>query len=219
MKRVLYHGSDRLIKDPIYGYGNIHNDYGLGFYCCTNLGLAKEWASRKSGKGFVNKYEIRDDRLEILDLTKGDNNNILIWIALLIKNRTISSDIQKRYKKNIDFLLDNYLVDVSKYDVVIGYRADDAYFKFPESFISNNLTIESLNKIYKAGNLGKQYVLISKRAFKLLKFVDFIETNEIARESFYKRVIDADKEYDKYIDIDSNASENKIEDLIKKYGK
>ena len=219
MKRVLYHGSDRLIKDPIYGYGNIHNDYGLGFYCCTNLGLVKEWASRKSGKGFVNKYKIRDDRLEILDLTKGDNNNILIWIALLIKNRTISSDIQKRYKKNIDFLLDNYLVDVSKYDVVIGYRADDAYFKFPESFISNDLTIESLNKIYKAGNLGKQYVLISKRAFKLLKFVDFVETNEIARESFYKRVIDADKEYDKYIDIDSNASENKIEDLIKKYVK
>lgn len=217
MKRILYHGSDRIIEEPIYGYGNVHNDYGLGFYCCTNLGLAKEWASRKFGKGFVNKYELRDDRLKILDLTKGDYNNILIWVALLIKNRILSGNIQQQYKKNIDFLLENYLIDVTKYDVVIGYRADDAYFKFPESFISNNLTVESLDRIYKAGDLGKQYVLISKRAFRLVKFIDFIETDNVAKESFYKRVIGANKEYNKYINTDLDIKENKIEDLIKKH--
>lgn len=25
----LYHGSDYIIKKPIYGYGNINNDYGM----------------------------------------------------------------------------------------------------------------------------------------------------------------------------------------------
>ena len=44
MKKIIYHGSINIIKEPIYGYGKKYNDYGLGFYCTENIELAKEWA-------------------------------------------------------------------------------------------------------------------------------------------------------------------------------
>ena len=40
---ILYHGSDHIIERPIYGKGNVHNDYGLGFYTTWDLEIAKEW--------------------------------------------------------------------------------------------------------------------------------------------------------------------------------
>ena len=69
MKRIIYHGSEFIIEKPEYLKGNIHNDYGLGFYCCTNKDLSKEWAAKRTGHGYINKYIIRDDRLKILGLT------------------------------------------------------------------------------------------------------------------------------------------------------
>ena len=38
--------------------------------------------------------------------------------------------------------------DTSGYDVVIGYRADDSYFQYAESFVSNSLSLRSLLTIY-----------------------------------------------------------------------
>ena len=46
---MLYHGSQRIIKTPVFGEGNPRNDYGLGFYCTESPELAKEWhAQRKA---------------------------------------------------------------------------------------------------------------------------------------------------------------------------
>ena len=70
MKRIIYHGSEFIIEKPEHLKGNIRNDYGLGFYCSSNKELAKEWAAKRTGHGFINKYQIRDDRLNVLDLTK-----------------------------------------------------------------------------------------------------------------------------------------------------
>lgn len=215
MERVLYHGSEKIIEKPIFNYGNKNNDYGLGFYCTQDKELAKQWASRKYGIGFVNKYRIRDDRLKILDLTKGSENNVLIWISLLLENRTISKDLIQRYPKEIEYLRKTYLIDVSKYDVVIGYRADDAYFKFPESFVRSEITIDSLNRIYKAGNLGKQYVLISKRAFNLLKYELSFESSHIDKDNYYTNKKIADNKYNELIIMDRYTKGNRLIDLVR----
>ena len=79
MERIIYHGSEFIIQKPEKGKGNVHNDYGPGFYCCSNKELAKEWAARKNGHGYVNKYILRDDRLKILDLTKQPYDNVLYY--------------------------------------------------------------------------------------------------------------------------------------------
>ena len=214
MKRTLYHGSESIINKPIFGIGNIHNDYGLGFYCCSNIGLAKEWASRKNGFGYVNKYSIRDDRLNILDLTKEPYGDVLIWTALLMNNRTIDKSLTDAYPRELDYLKQHYLVDVNKYDVIVGYRADDSYFKFPESFVKSDITIESLRKIYKAGNLGKQYVLISKHAFDLLHFEESLETNKESKTSYYDRKSKADKAYNDLINEDRYKKGTRLRDLV-----
>ena len=214
MERVLYHGSEFIIKDPMYKKGNIHNDYGLGFYCTTNRSLSKEWAARKSGRGYVNKYTLRDDRLKILDLTTPPFDNVLYWVALLLHNRMLSSGLKENYPRELKYLEDNYLIDLSEYDCVIGYRADDSYFHFPEAFIKSEITLESLNEIFKAGELGKQYVLISKRSFNLLKFIDYFEVDEKSKLDYYRRKDNADKTFRDLLDIDRYKKGTRLRDLV-----
>ena len=217
MKRIIYHGSEFIIEKPEYGKGNIHNDYGLGFYCCSNKELAKEWASRKSGHGYINRYSLRDDRLKILDLTKPPYDNVLHWIALLMHNRVLSSDLKDNFPRELKYLEEKYLIDVSAFDIVIGYRADDSYFRFPESFVRSEITLESLNKIFQAGNLGKQYVLISERAIKLIHFLDYQEAFEDSKEDYYRRKKEADKIYTDLLNADRYSKGTRLRDLITDY--
>lgn len=214
MERTLYHGSEFIIEKPIYKKGHIHNDYGLGFYCTTNKGLGKEWAAKRSGKGYVNKYEIRDDRLKILDLTKPPFDNVLYWVALLMNNRELSSDLKDNCPRELEYLKSKYLIDVNKYDVVIGYRADDSYFHFPEAFVRSEITLESLNAIFHEGELGKQYVLISEKAFKLIKFIDYEEVYETSQTDYYKRKNTADKTFANLLREDRYSRGIRLRDLV-----
>lgn len=169
-KKIIYHGSEIIIEKPLFGYGKPYNDYGLGFYCTESLDLAKEWACADGdNKGYANRYEIDLEGLKILDLSS-DEYSILNWMAVLVKFRTFdtSSAISKRAK---EFLLANYYVDVSQYDVVIGYRADDSYFRFARDFLNNTISVEKLSKAIKLGELGKQIVLISRKAFLSLRYL------------------------------------------------
>lgn len=217
MERILYHGSEIIIKKPVFLKGNIHNDYGLGFYCCSNEALAKEWAARKNGFGFVNRYHIRDDRLKILNLTKPPYDNVLYWVALLMNNRELSIDLKDNYPRELKYLFDKYLIDISKYDIVIGYRADDSYFHFPAAFVRSEITIESLNAIFKAGDLGKQYVLVSKKAFDSIKFLDYKAVSMTAKEDYYKRKNKADKVFADLLNQDRYSKATRLRDLVIDY--
>ena len=214
MERIIYHGSDYIVEKPLFGEGNKFNDYGLGFYCCSNKELAKEWASKRKGIGFVNRYKIRDDRLKILDLTKPPYNNVLYWVALLVHNRKLPQALKDKHPAELEYLEKRYLIDISKYDIVIGYRADDSYFQFPESFIKGEITLESLEKIFLSGDLGKQYVLVSQRAFSNLCFLDFEETYETSREQYYLRKAKADGIYVELIKNDRYVKGTRLRDLV-----
>lgn len=217
MNRTIYHGSEFIIEKPEYLKGNIHNDYGLGFYCCSNKELAKEWAARRSGRGYINAYQIRDDRLKILDLTKSPYNDVLYWVSLLMHNRELSSDIRSNYPRELSYLEKKYLIDVSQFDIVIGFRADDSYFRFPEAFVRSEITLESLNKIFKAGELGKQYVIVSKRAFELIHFLNYEEVFEASRDDYYKRKSGADKVFVDLLNSDRYSKGTRLKDLVMDY--
>ncbi len=217
MERIIYHGSEFIIEKPEHGNGNIHNDYGLGFYCSSNKELAKEWAARRNGYGFINKYIIRDDRLKVLDLTKPPFNDVLYWVALLMHNRELSSDLRDNFPRELKYLEDKYLLDVSSFDVVIGYRADDSYFRFPGAFIRSEITLESLNKIFQAGELGKQYVLISSRAFELIRFIDYQEVTRDSQVDYYKRKSGADKVFQDLLNSDRYSKGTRLRDLVIDY--
>jgi hypothetical protein len=129
-------------------------------------------------------------------------------------NRELSSDLKDNCPRELDYLEDKYLIDVDAFDVIIGYRADDSYFRFPEAFVRSEITLESLNKIFRAGNLGKQYVLVSERAFKLIHFLDYEEAFETSREDYYKRKSGADKVFADLLNEDRYSKGTRMRDLV-----
>ena len=193
MSRIeLLHGSDHVIERPDLRLGKMNNDYGQGFYCTRETSMAMEWACKHNTDGFVNRYSLEQDSLKILNLLDG-NYNILHWMALLLKNRTfrLSNEIAIDAR---EYIIDNFSVDLLDYDVIIGYRADDSYFSFAESFVQNGLPLRTLNRALRLGKLGEQTVLISQKAFANLQF----EEAQLADKTIY---------YPKFISRDVAARE------------
>ncbi len=186
-KIILLHGTDHIIEVPDINIGNEHNDYGKGFYCTKAEEMAKEWACKQNTDGFVNRYELNTDGLKTLDLTDGQHT-VLNWIAILLKYRTfkLSSEIAIDAR---DYIIEHYSIDIGNYDVVVGYRADDSYFQYAESFVSNGLPLRSLNKALKLGKLGEQTVLVSQKAFDQIKFID---AAPVSKDEYYPKFIDRD---------------------------
>ena len=124
-KRIkLYHGSDKIVERPELGKGSAKNDYGQGFYCTMHYELACEWASKNEAvNGYANEYELDLSGLKVLDLSD-PAYNILNWITLLIQNRTFTSTapISKQAQA---YLIENFSIDVSEYDVIKGYQEVD----------------------------------------------------------------------------------------------
>lgn len=214
--KILYHGSDTIIEKPIYRFSgsNIHNDYGLGFYCTKNIDMAKEWANRMTRNGFANKYSFDDRGLKILDLTDKSKYSVLNWIAILIHNREISETDKIEFDDSLAYLR-KYYINTEDYDVVIGFRADDAYFRFPMMFVRNVLTFEKLEEIYLLGNLGKQYVLISGKAFSRITFLEAIPSESIYYEKFRLRKDAADNSYRELERAERSSKGRRIRDLIR----
>ena len=213
--RIIYHGSNLIVDKPVYRHPlmKAHNDYGYGFYCTQSLDMAKEWANRISVGGYANKYLFDDRGLDILDLTDKSKYSVLNWIAILLHNREISIVDRVEYAEELEFI-EQYYIDISKYDVVIGFRADDAYFKFPLMFIRNVLSIERLEEIYNLGQLGKQFVLISERSFERIKFTEAIPSEAIYKERYLSRLDAADNAY-KELELQERKNKGtRIRDLI-----
>lgn len=168
---TVYHGSADIIETPEYGKGKPYNDYGRGFYCTQSEDLAKEWAVADGRDGYANKYSLDMTGLKLLDLSES-KYNVLNWMTLLIQNRvfTLKSDISKLGKT---FLISHFSLSVEDFDVIKGYRADDSYFAYAESFLDNTISVQRLSEALRLGELGEQIVLTSKKAFENIKFLGF----------------------------------------------
>lgn len=192
MKKIIFHGSKNIIEKPLFGFGNQHNDYGVGFYCTEIEELAKEWAIDIDRDGYANEYELNLNGLKVLSLTK---YNVLYWLAILLENRTFVT-ISPLANEAKQYIIDNFHIDYRSYDVIIGYRADDSYFAFAKDFINGVISYQQLGKAIKLGNLGEQVVLISEKAFKHLSYVGsvFVE-KDVFLKTKIKRDESARKEY------------------------
>lgn len=194
----LLHGTDHIIETPDITIGNPHNDYGMGFYCTQADEMAREWACKRNTNGFVNIYNFDDTGLKALNLLDG-SHTVLNWIALLLQFRTFKLDSEIAIDAR-DYIIEHYSIDLSSYDMVIGYRADDSYFQYAESFVSNALPLRSLNTALRLGNLGEQTAVISQRGFERLKFLDaypvdksvyypkFVARDTTARDTYRKEI-------------------------------
>lgn len=177
---TLFHGSEKVVEEPTFGLGKTTNDFGLGFYCTETEDLAKEWAVSSLRDGFSNRYTLDTEYMNILNLNSPDYT-ILNWIAVLVEHRVfaLKTPIARKAKR---YLIDNFGINVNAYDLITGYRADDSYFDYAETFLNNGISVEQLARAMKLGRLGEQIVLKSKFAFSRIQF-DGFDVAEI--EEFY----------------------------------
>ena len=213
-KIIVYHGSSKIIEKPIWGMGNPNNDYGLGFYCTENEELAKEWACSSESDGYANKYSLDLTSLSVLSLTNGEYN-ILNWLFVLLENRQfrISGDIATQAK---EYIFDNFAIDYKKYDVIKGYRADDAYFSFANAFLNNTISVSQLEKAMVLGKLGEQVVAISQKAFNAFEFMEAtVAPNEMYLPKKMARDSAARDEFKKEKSRGSVLTEKYILDIIR----
>ncbi len=217
MKKILYHGSETIIKTPIFGKGGINNDYGKGFYCTEEIDLAKEWACAKNTDGYANIYEIDLSELNVLYLND-DKYTILHWLAILAKHRTYwqRGSISETAKNYIE---EHYYIDVSTYDCIVGYRADDSYFTFAQDFVSGAISLSKLSEAMYLGKLGEQIVIKSEKAFSKLEYLgcEFAQKEEFfAKKSSRDKT--ARKEYRKSKNTAPNPNDTFIIDIMRNGG-
>jgi hypothetical protein len=176
---IVYHGSPTMVEKPVYGLGSNKNDYGKGFYCTEIKELAKEWACPTIKDGFVNAYALDLSDLRVLYLNQ-EGYHILNWIAILLTNR-IFSKRSPISRQAYEYILKEFLPDISGYDVIVGYRADDSYFSYAKDFLNNTISVNQLAEAMRLGNLGEQVVLVSPKAFERIQFLAY----EIVDGSIY----------------------------------
>lgn len=215
---ILYHGSKIVIANPSTKGSNPTNDYGPSFYLTKDIEAAKSWACRNDSVGVVSKFLINDNEysnLKILDLTNKEKYSVLNWLAILMHFRTLDSSFVRNNKIILDWL-NKYYIDVNEYDVIIGFRADDSYFRFPIRFISNDLSFEDLEGVFISGHLGIQYAFMSEKAIKCLKYRGFVDCDASFLGHYYSIVEKATNEFDVLINKARDPNKTYILDLMRK---
>ena len=185
----IYHGSPKVIERPVFGEGKVHNDYGRGFYCTEHAELAKEWACSSDSDGYANHYQLKMTGLSVLNLNTPEYN-ILNWLVILLENRkfNVAEGLPQRARA---YILENFKIDYKKYDIIIGYRADDSYFSYAGNFVNGALSLSDLSEAMRLGKLGEQVVLKSKKAFDALTFVEAIKAS---RQEYFAKYKQRDEE-------------------------
>ena len=208
----IYHGSKVIVRNPKPFGSSDDNDYGPAFYATIDLKSAHEWACRKNNIGIVNVYDFDLGGLNVLNLTDTSKYSVLNWVAILLHFRTLDYSFKRDFSKRLVFLDENYYIDVTEYDLVIGPRADDAYFRFPLDFVRGNLTLDQLDYAYSLGDLGYQYVLMSEKAFRHLKFKEAFESEQKYIDSYYENVKRATNDFNI---LNKDEDGIRIQDIMK----
>lgn len=189
----VFHGSDHILKQPLYMGGKADNDYGNGFYTTEYEDRAGSWAALNGNpeKSVVNVYDLDIDSLKILDLNE---YGVLAWIAEVAANRGTNQEAASIVGKRIVRL---YRVDASEYDLIKGYRADDSYTQVVEAFLMNQVNTYEVERLFYKGNLGNQIFLKSKKAFESIKWIDAYEVTLLEEDK--KADLYARREVNKFL--------------------
>lgn len=167
-KIALFHGSLDAVGWPQLSKCRAANDFGKCFYCTEEMDLAKEWSCQYGKTGVVSGYILKMDGLNIVNLNS-EQYHTLNWIGTLLEHRQ-PNNLDDDSKEARDYLIQNFAVDLSRADVIVGYRADDSYFQYATDFLRNRISLDKLSEAMRLGKLGEQVAIKSERAFKRLEF-------------------------------------------------
>jgi len=189
---TLYHGTNKKNFEPRFGGGREYHDYGNGFYTTEDVEAAKEWACQGvHDLAFLYVYEFNVSGLSVLSL---DENKTLAWVSVLMAHRR-SKKIRGAALERCNKMIERYGLDVSKYDLIRGFRANDSYFQFTTDFVTDTITLETLIKSIVAGDLGMQVCVKSEKAYSQLgKHIDVIAISGTDYEQYHNRYLTKDSD-------------------------
>jgi hypothetical protein len=195
---LLYHGNKDPNMRPQFGIGADANDCGQGFYTTPVEELGKEWVwagYTKGEQGYLHTYELNLMGLRVLKLSEMDS---IHWIAELLAHRKINVKDEVTFsvaQRNIEKLVSKYKIDTSSYDIIVGYRADDSYFRYAEAFALGLLYKEDLDKALHLGHLGLQVFIKSPKAFNHLRLLSVEPVDIKYKQAYQKRDVLAREQY------------------------
>ena len=114
-------------------------------------------------------------------------------------------------RKGAEWLKEHFLIDIEEYDVIVGYRADDSYYSFVQTFINNGMTLNTLAKTMYLGQLGEQVFIKSEKAFKVL---EFIGADEVEADIYYSGKRERDQKARREYRLLQNMEETENELLM-----
>lgn len=152
----VYHGSLKIVEEPVIRIPNRTLDYGTGFYTTTSESQAGAWALRKvnnvSNIGYINVYELDENIFSDLNILSFEGPTEE-WLDFVMRNRT---DSGFRHE----------------YDIVCGPVANDrvyaAFALYESGFINKNELIKEL----KAYKLVDQYLFHTEKSLSALSFIE-----------------------------------------------
>lgn len=208
---VLYHGNDREITAPTFGEGALSNDYGQGFYLSPDIEMSKKWAWSEYYDGpirYLHQYALDVKELKILNLTRLD---VKCWLSLLCNYRVRNANSEKVNsisRQRALLLAEKFPVEDNRFDVIIGYRADDRFFTYIADFLMGAISLETLEKVMHLGLLGIQVFIKSKKAFNTLYYMRDVDAMvDISYKGKFGFIVD--KANSSYYDIKSKQDPTK----------
>jgi len=167
----LFHGSPDPDFKPVFGSGRDYHDYGNAFYCTNDFESAAEWAClRKTIEtAYVYEYDLLipgniSPKVEVLNFDKLDT---VYWLSALLEHRVDDDYRAELYERSMDFV-EKYPTNCDKYDIIHGWRANDRHFAIIRDFLNTLITLETAREAIMYGDLGKQVVVKSERAYSWL---------------------------------------------------
>jgi hypothetical protein len=203
---TVYHGTDHVLCQPLFGFGGSDNDYGSGFYTTESKELAAEWAvfsPKRADRhdGYVNEYKLDLSGLSVLRLTDAD---VDAWIAIVMKYRAGAYSALEQDAID-EFVEKRYNGSEMEHDVIIGWRADDSYFKFAYEYARGALRKHVLLAAMKLGELGEQVFIRSELAFSRLTWIaQYPVKADTYYDKAFKRDVDAKAAFEAMIKAGGN---------------
>lgn len=153
-KITLFHGSEKVIEHPVFGAGKSIMISGLAFTARRTRHWQRNGPFPLCGtvcKPLYSGYRISAG---FTFEQPGLYHSQLDRRAGRASSFSIKTPVARRAKQ---YLIDNFSVNVNAYDLITGYRADDSYFDYAESFLNNAISVEQLSQAMRLGKLGSRW--------------------------------------------------------------
>jgi hypothetical protein len=149
---ILFHGSNEIVRQPEIRIPRYNKDFYFGFYCTIYSEQAKRWATRYSGRGYLNEYRYTPDE------------------SLKVK---IFPEMSEEW---LDFIVSCRMGKQHEFDIVEGPMADDTIFNYVQNFVDGKISREAFWSLAKFKRPTHQ---ISFNTSKALKTLTFLKGSEV----------------------------------------